>query len=326
MGIRLIVLVLAGVLCAYFLTGCGGETTKKEYPEKPLNLLISFAPGGGTDYSARTLLPYVEKELDMPITISFKTGQGGWSGWKALLDENIEGYTLAYINTPNIITGYLNPETKSDKSLDDFELIANHVLDYGVIAIRPDDSRFVDLAELMRYAQDKEVMATTTGYTSDDNIAQLKINQRYSTKFVGVHFRGASQGIDSVIQGHVDVIFANVGELYSFHRSGQLKVVAVMSKSRSELLPDVLTMEEVGYGGVYSYSTRGIAVKKGVDPSKVGMLVDAFEAGINNPDHIQKMRESGLLVKYMKGMEYKQFLIAEEENIREIAELLGWDL
>jgi len=326
MPLRLIALVLAGTLCAYFLTGCGSATTKKEYPEKPLNVIISFAPGGGMDESARTLLPYVEKELGMPIIISFKTGESGWIGWKALLDGNTEGYTLAYINTPNTITGYLNPATKSDKTLDDFELIANHVLDYGVIAVRPDDSRFVDLTDLIRYAQNNEVTATTTGFTGDDNIAQLKINQRYNTKFVGVHFRGTYPGIDSVIRGHVDVVFANVGELYSFHRSGQLKVIAIMSKSRSELLPDVPTMEEIGYGGVYSYSTRGIAVKKGVDPSKVKRLADAFEAGINNPDHIQKMRELGLLVKYMKGPEYRQFLIAEEKNIREIAELLGWNL
>jgi len=325
MSIRLIVLVVAGAFCVYFLTACGREMTQKEYPEKPLNVIVTFAPRGGIDESARTLLPYVEKELGMPITISFKTGEGGWTGWKTLLDGNTEGYTLAYINTPNIITGFLNPEIKNDKTLDDFELIANHVLDYGAIAVRPDDSRFDDLDELMRYAQDKEVTATTTGFTGDDNIAQLKINQKYNTKFVGTHFRGTAQGIDSVIKGRVDVIFANVGELYSFHRRGQLRVVAVMSKSRVEVFPDIPTMEELGYGGVYSFSARGIAVKKGVDPNKVKRLVDAFEAAINNPDHVQKMRESGLLIKYMKGKEYRQFLIDEEENIRNSVELLGWN-
>lgn len=326
MGIRLIALVLTGILCAYVMTGCGGKAIKQQYPEKPLNVIVSFAPGGGTEEAARALLPYVEKELNMPITISFKTGQGGWNGWKALLDGNTEGYTLAYINTPNIITSYLNPEIKSDKSLDDFELIANHVLDYGVIAVRPDDSRFVGLSDLMSYAQTKEVTATTTGYTSDDNIAQLKINQRYGTKLVGVHFGGTSQGINSVIQGHVDVIFANVGELYSLHRNGRLKVIAVMAKTRSELLPDVPTMEEVGYEGIYSFATRGIAVKKGVDPVIVKKIIDAFEAGINNPEHIQRMRECGLLVKYMKGIEYRKFLVDEENKIRENAELLGWQL
>jgi tripartite-type tricarboxylate transporter receptor subunit TctC len=242
------------------------------------------------------------------------------------LDGDVEGYTLAYINVPNIITGYLNPAAQIDKTLDDFELIANHVLDYGCIAVRSDDSRFIDFNELMRYAQEQEVTATTTGYTGDDNIAQLKINQKYNTKFVGTHFRGTAQGIDSVIKGYVDVVFANVGELAPFHKRRQLKVVAVMSKSRVEVLPDVPTMEEYGYGGVYSYSARGIAIKKGVDPGKVKRLVDAFEAAINNPDHIQKMREAGLLVKYMKGVEYRNFLLAEEDSIqKEVVELLGWN-
>lgn len=325
MPIKIIVPFLAGLLGAYFLTGYGSEAVRRNYPEKPLNIIVSFAPRGGMDDSARNLLPYVEKELGVPVIISFKTGKVGWTGWKALLDGNTEGYTLAYINTPNLITGYLNPEAKNDKTLDDFELIANHVLDYGAIAIRPDDLRFTNLAELMRYAQGREITATTTGFTGDDNIAQLKVNRRYNTKFVGTHFRGTAQGIDSVIKGHVDVVFANVGELYSFHRKGQLKIVAVMSKSRVEVMPDVPTMEELGYGGIYSFSARGIAVKKGVDAERVKRLVDAFEDAINDPEHIQKMREAGLLVKYMKGTEYRQFLLEEEANIKESVELLGWD-
>ena len=96
MPIRLIILVLVGALGAYFLTGCGGRATEKEYPEKPLNMVISFAPGGGMDYSVRALLPYVEKEVGMPIIISFKTGESGWTGWKTLLDGNIEGYNCVH--------------------------------------------------------------------------------------------------------------------------------------------------------------------------------------------------------------------------------------
>lgn len=315
---------LIGISCFVTLTGCGNEIISEPYPSKALTIIVSFAPGGGTAESARALLPYVEKNLGMPITISFKTGEGGWSGWKELLDEDADGYTLAYINTPNIITGYMDPASKRPATLDDFELIANHVMDYGVIAIRHDETRFENFAELMAYAQLREVTAAATGYASDDNIAQLKINQLYGSKFVGTQFRGTAQGVDAVMKGRIDVLFANVGELCQLHKDQKLKIVAIMSPVRSEIIPDVPTMDELGYPGIYSYSARGIAMKKGVDPNKVKKVAEAFAAGINHPEHVKKMQDVGLQVQYMDGEAYKRFLLSEENNIRNIFELLGW--
>ncbi len=325
---RLPIKISVVVLCVFsivLLFGCGKEPSLEEYPSKTLNIIVGFAPGGGTAESARMLLPYVEAKLGMPITISFKTGEGGWSGWKELLDEEADGYTLAYINTPNIITSYMDPANKRQVALDDFELIANHVMDYGVIAIRQDETRFENLTELMTYAQNRELTAAATGYASDDNIAQLKINQCFGSNFIGVQFRGTAQGIDALVKGHIDVLFANVGETCQMHQEQRLKIIAIMSPARSELIPDVPTMEELGYKGIYSFSTRGIAVKKGVDTDKVRKLAEAFAAGINNPEHVKKMQDVGLQVNYMNGEEYKQFLISEENSIRKMFPLLGWE-
>ena len=142
---------------------------------------------------------------------------------------------------------------------------------------------------------------------------------------VGTHFRGTAQGIDAVVKGRIDVLFANVGELCQLHKDQKLKIVAIMSPVRSEIIPDVPTMDELGYPGIYSYSARGIAMKKGVDSSKVKKVADAFAAGINHPEHVKKMQDAGLQVQYMDGEEYKRFLLSEENNIRDIFGLLGWE-
>ena len=116
----------------------------------------------------------------------------------------------------------------------------------------------------------------------------------------------------------MDVTFANVGELTTPHQSGSLKVVGVMSDERSQFLPDVPCTEELGYK-IYSSSSRGIAGPKGIDEEKLEILIKAFENAINNKEHIEKMKELGLAVKFMKGEEFKNHLKADEQAVKDIA-------
>ncbi|QNB48060.1 tripartite tricarboxylate transporter substrate binding protein [Thermanaerosceptrum fracticalcis] len=324
-------LLALAVICLFtlaILAGCGGGekgAAKKDdkYPSKPINVIVSYAAGGGTDVGARILLPYVEKELGVPLNVINKPGGGGWVGWTDLLKADPDGYTIGYINTPNLMTGYLDPQYKRDKTIDDFAVIANHVLDYGAIAINPKETRFKDLKELLEYAKKNEVTATTTGVGSDDHIAILKINKALGTKFVPVHTKGAAEGKASVMGGHVDTYFANVGEVLAPHKSGELKTIGVMAPERSEFFPDIPTLKEAG-ADVTSWSGRGLAAPKGIDPAKLEKLVAAFEKAMKNEEHIQKMKDMGLAPKFMKGEEYVKFLKDDEKGVIEVSDLLGW--
>lgn len=325
---KLVFVVTILVLAVGLLGGCGGgnQAAKQEkFPTGPINVIVSFAPGGGTDVGARLLVPLAEKELGVPLTIVNKPGGAGWVGWTELLNANADGYTIAYINTPNLMTGYLNPSLKRNKSLDDFEVIANHVLDYGAIGIRNDEKRFTNIKELIEYAKTHEVTACTTGVASDDHIALLKLNKMLGTKFVAVHTKGASDGKASVLGGHIDVYCANVGEVTLEHKNKELKVIAVMAPERSKFLPDVPTLDESGYKGVYSWSARGLAAKKGIPKDRLDKIVAAFEKAINNPEHVKKMEEMGLQVKFMKGQEYVNFLKSDEDGVKGVFDLLEWN-
>jgi len=322
-------LVAGMTLLALIIAGCGGGTkqpaaTKDKYPTGPINVIVSFAPGGGTDLGARMLLPYAEKDLGVPMTVINKSGGGGWVGWNDLLSAKADGYTIAYINTPNLMTGYLNPSVKRDKSLDDFELLANHVVDYGALAIRPDEKRFTNIKELLEYAKINEVTCTTTGPASDDHIAILKINKRFGTKLVAVHTKGAAEGKSSVMGGHIDVYAANVGEVTIPHKDKELKVIGIMAPQRTKFLPDVPTLDESGYKDIYSWSARGLAAKKGISPEQRDKLVAAFEKAMKNPEHIKKMEEMGLEVKFLTGPDYLKLLKADEDGVRGVFDLLGW--
>lgn len=308
--------------------GAAKETTqqanKEKYPTRPISVIVSFAAGGGTDLGARTLLPYVEKELGVPMTVINKPGAGGWVGWLDLMNAKPDGYTIAMINTPNLITGYLDPKQNYKFDLNSFSLIGNQVTDAGVIAIRKDEKRFKTMKELVEYAKKNEVTITSTGIAGDDHIASLKLNKGQGTKFNAVHNKGVAESITAVLGGHVDVLFANVGEVTTLHNNKEINVLAVMAEKRAKSLPDVPTLKELGLGEIYSWSARGFSAPKGVDPEKMKILTAAFEKAINNPEHIKKMADMGLEVDYQDPAAYLKALQAEEKSVIGIKDLLGW--
>ncbi len=328
---KIIGLFVALTVMALVLAGCGGDKKPQEdkkqqkYPTRPITVLVSFAAGGGTDLGVRLLLPHVEKELGVPMSVQNKTGGGGWAGWNELLSGNADGYTLAVINTPTVTTGYMNPSVARKRTLDDFELIANHVIDYGAIAIRPDEKRFTNMKELMEYAKKNEVTGSSAAVASDDHIAMLKLNKEFGTKFLAVHTKGAAEGKSSVMGGHIDVYFANVGEVTTPHQDKELKVVGIMGPKRSKFLPDVPTLNESGYQNIYSWAARGFAAKKGITPEQRDVLVAAFEKAMTNPAHIKKMEEMGLEISFLKGQDYVKLWKADEEGMKKVLDLLGWD-
>jgi tripartite-type tricarboxylate transporter receptor subunit TctC len=321
------------------LTACGGggskETStqgqsstpaqgaKEKWPDKPINLIISYAAGGDTDVGARLLMPYVEKELGVPINIINKPGGGGWIGWTELANANPDGYTIGYINVPNLMTGYLDPKQKRKENLDSFAPIANHITDPGIIAIRKDEKRFTDIPSLMEFAKHNELTITSNGVGSDEHYVALMLNRDYGTKFTPVHNKGVAESQAALIGGHIDVMFANVGGAAKLHKDGELKVIGVMSEERSPFLPEVPTLKESGID-IVSGSSRGIAAPKGVDPEKLEILRAALKKGITNEEQIKKQGESGLQVDYKDGQDYINLLKKYEQDVLGLRSLLGW--
>ncbi|TRO25192.1 tripartite tricarboxylate transporter substrate binding protein [Ectopseudomonas mendocina] len=295
-----------------------------DYPERPVSVIIAYGAGGNTDVGARILFPKVEQALGATLNIINRPGGGGWVGWTQMLNAKSDGYTLGYINTPNLTTGYLDPHYKRKATLDDFDLIANHVTDYGVISINKDEIRFTNIQELVEYAKANTLTASTTGANGDDHIAMLKMNQKFATQFVPVHTTGTAEQRAALQGGHVDVSFSNVGDTNLAHKGGDLAIIAVMAPERSSFIPDVPTLSESGFPDVVSWSARGIAAPKGLSEEQLASLREAFIAGLNDPEHLAKMKEMGLQVDIRTGDDYRAMLLEEENGIRELSELLGW--
>lgn len=322
---------LKAVVPSFALTltaaSCGSSEaeTAETYPTRPIQVIVAFSAGGQTDVGARQLMPLVEKELEgSDIQVVNQPGAGGWVGWNQAVNADPDGYTLAYLNTPNLVSGYMNPELGRDQTYEDFAYIANQVTDPGTISIRPDEDRFTDLESLIEYAKENTLTTTSTGVASDDHIAALRVNAQLGTKFEVVHSEGSSQGLSQFLGGHIDVLFTNVGDIYRAHEQGELIVVGVLAAETSSFLPDVTTFEEAGFGAIVSGSSRGIGAPAGLPEEIHQELAAAFERAINSEEHKKLMAEQGLTIDYLGPEEYKEMVAAQEAEIDEVRDLLGW--
>ena len=315
--LRLLVLIMA-----VFLLGLsGGLLHAAAYPTKPITLIVAYGAGGGTDVTARLLANSLQKVLGQPVVVTNITGGGGWAGWGRLAHSTPDGYTIGYINVPNIFAGYLDPQIGRKENLESFTPIMNHVTDPGVWIVRPDSPlRTVgDVISTLRQRPGGLVIAAH-GYGGDDHLGILQVEKRYGVRFSIIHNDSTAVSISQLLGGHIDLVGANVGEVTSLVRQGQVRALGVAWYQRSPFLPDVPTFREQGYDVIY-FVGRGLAAPAGTPSDIIQVLTGALERAVSDPEHLQRLKELGLQLDTMRGAEYQRFL---KENEQMVKDLMGW--
>lgn len=308
----------AAVAVALSVSAALGQT----FPDKPINLMVAFPPGGSTDIGARIVGGLAEKLFGQPVVVVNKGGAGGQVGWTEMSRAKPDGYYIGFINLPATNTVYLDKDRQSIFDEKSFTPIINQVLDPGVIWVAA-SSPYKTLKDLIDAAKAKpgEIKAATTGILSDDHLAILMVEEAEpGAKFRIVHLTGGAPMLKETLGGNIDVSFDNVGSIVTQLRAGQVRALAVMDTERSKFIADVPTTKELGYPKVISSSTRGIAGPKGMDPKLVAKLAEVFKKAMEDPEHVKKMDEVGLAVKVMTGDEYKKYYDEIHETAKKYTE------
>lgn len=286
-----------------------GAAMAQDYPRRPIQMIVAFPAGGGTDVGARVLASIAEKVIGQPILVVNKTGAGGQVGWTEASRAKPDGYTLAFINLPGLNTIILDPSRKALFNLDSFVPVINQVIDSGIIWVKGDSpyKTLADLVEAARKAPGK-ISVCTTGILSDDHLAILMLQDAAKVEFRIVHFDGGAQQLTALLGGHVQVAFDNVGGgAVKRMQTGDVRVLAVMDSERSKFMPSVPTTVELGYPSVISSSSRGVAVPKDTPPAAIKAIETAFAKAMTDPEHVKKLEDAGLAIKVMVGEEYAKY-------------------
>lgn len=328
-GLRLISvsILLAGAADVF---GAGGSEAGKTdasadvYPEAPVELIVAYSPGGGTDTAARIVGQYAQEYVTQNLVITNKPGAGGQLGFTALAREKNDGYTIGFINVPSIFLIKLLRDNVPYE-LSDFEPIANIQLDPVVLAVNA-DSPFQTLEDFIEAARENpgKVNVGGDGPQSNNQLQLLAAENLLDIKLNFISFDGSSPAIAATLGNQVDASVPSATSAANSVREGRLRVLAVFSDAPYAYLPDVPTISAASGINIPSVgaSLRGIVAPAGIPPERKAFLVEAFAKTMEDPAFLAYAEENSLPLKYMNPEEFTDYLRNAEQAIGDYIDLL----
>ena len=297
----------------------GALKTAAGWPDKPITLLCGYSAGGSSDLGCRYLASALEKQLGVPVIVENAPGSGSTVAWMRLLNNTEpDGNTFALVNL-SIVYGAYDETNPREYTIDSFDLLANHVIDYQCVAIRSDDDRFSDYQSLIDYGKEKQLIcacATTTLTSGDATVAKM-MEKEYGCNITIIPVEGAGDAETMFLAGEVDFLIGNVGDMMEAEENGY-KVVVVYGDERSKYLPDVPTEIELGMGDYVSFSARGYAYMPGVDEDKKEVMMTALANAFEDEEYQKNMAAMGAELKLYTGQEYYDLLMDQLDQRLEI--------
>ena len=271
-----------------------------EYPEKPVEVIVGYSAGGGTDVMARTVAQFLEKEVNGSVVVKNMPGAGGQIGFTEVAKAAPDGYTLGTFNLPAALA--LTHDRDADYDVNSYTYLANFVEDPNTITVAA-SSPFQTLGELLDAAK-ADPGAITLGLSSlggNDHFGANMIAAASGAEFTLVPFKGASNARTAIMGGHVSGGTMTLGQTTNF--PDELRVLAVLAGERSPFRPDVPTAKELGFD-VQMSSLRGIVAPAGMDKAMADQLRAALTAVNENPEFQAMMAEQGNPIAFMVGDDF----------------------
>ena len=309
------------LLAALTLAAAGGAWAQA-WPSKPVTLLVPFPPGGSTDMIARTLAPRLQEQLGGSFIVDNKAGAGGTVGAGQAKRAAPDGYTLFVSSLGPFVIGPHLVKNPGYDALKDFDYLTIAVQAPNVLAVPANSpyKTFADFLKAIKASPGKLTFASAGNGTSDHLTAEL-FWQETGISAVHVPYKGGAPAMTDLLGGVVDATFMNINTGLPNIKAGKLRALAITSAKRSPLLPEVPTMEELGFKGVTVYSWQAFAAPKGLPADIKTKLHDAIVAGLNDPAVKPKLLELGFEVVGNSPEQFTAFQAAEFARWKKVIEV-----
>jgi tripartite-type tricarboxylate transporter receptor subunit TctC len=313
-------IALALLLCPLLSFGQAG------YPNKPVRMIIPFAPGGASDFVGRILQPKMGELLGQQIVIENRAGAAGNIGVEVSARSAPDGYTLFLGNVGSIA---INPSVFPNlpvNPLKDFTAVTQ-VVDVPSVLVVNSSFAVNSVKELVAYAKANpgKLNYGTPGSGSQNRLETELLRKAENLDMVHIPYKGgAGPAVTGLVAGETQVMFTTAPSALGQIKGGRLRILAVTSPRRMEQLPSVPTMVESGYPDFLSSSWQGVFVPAGTPREVVERLFGVLQQTMKAPELVERLAQGGAYVATSATPKaFAEFVASETQRWGKVAKESG---
>jgi tripartite-type tricarboxylate transporter receptor subunit TctC len=282
------------------------------YPSKPIKYIVPFAPGGTTDILGRLVAQKLSESLGQPVVVENRPGAGGAVGTESVAKAAPDGYTIM---GGTISTHAINASVYDKLSYDpikDFEPVTLLATQPNMLVVSPSlpAKNVAELVALLK-ANPNTYTYSTSGNGTSAHLSGELFKSMTGTQMQHIPYKGSPQALADVMGGLVSMSFDNISTAYVQAKAGKLRALAVTTKTRSPIAPEVPTMDEAGLKGYELGSWHGVFAPAGTPKPILAKLNAEIVKAIRSPDVREKLQILGVEPVGTSAEEFSRFVRAE---------------
>jgi tripartite-type tricarboxylate transporter receptor subunit TctC len=303
------------LLLAVLVTGAHAQ----DFPTKPLRLVVPWPPSGNVDITARTLQPALADALGQQVIVENRAGAGGRIGTEAVAKAPADGYTLLLGSSGTVTAG---PAVFKNRPYEPGDLVAvGPIQSVPIVLTVAPKTPATNFREYVLLAKQKQggLSIASAGSGSSNHLAIELLMRMADLKLLHVPYKGSGPALTdllgSQVESMMDQLTASIGHI----REGRIRAIAISSRTRSPLLPEVPTLDELGVKGYEADTWTGLFVPARVSSPIVEKLNAALRKAMANPSVRERYQAMGVQVMDMSQAEFAAYVRADYEKWRKVA-------
>lgn len=292
------------------------------WPDRPIQLLVGFAPGGNIDIAARLTAPFLERALGAPVAVVNRPGAGGTIMLNEAAAARPDGRTLALASFPAFVTALHDgsPRYRLD-SFDYAGMLTDEPYTLFIAATAP----YRSLGELVAAARaaPERIAIAGAGAGGAPQLALMQLEDLAGIRFTWVPMQGAGQALALVQGGHVLGGVSTVSLTVKQHEAGEVRILGLMDGARWDRVPAIPTFREQGFDAVAG-AARGIVLPAGTPPAILQRIEAAIAATAAGPAFRAQAERDYVVLRYRDGAAMRDFAAAEDRRYAELWRTRPW--
>ena len=299
------------VLSGLALAALTRSAWAQDYPQRPVRVIVPYAPGGASDILARLIQPHLERALGQSFVVDNRGGGASQVGTQAIAIAAPDGYTIgvidsAFVINPGLFAGKLPYDTKKD-----FAPVSLLAMSPLVLVVHPDvPAKTAEGLVALARAKPGEVTFASAGLGTAIHLAGEQFRQEAKIEINHIPYRGGGPSVIDLLAGKVNFTFSTIPAILEHIRGGRVRALGITG-ARSAHLPDVPTMAESGLAGVDSAPLFGMVAPAAVPPAIVAKLTEAAAGAVKSDVLNARLTEIGYLPVGSTPAEFRARIEAE---------------